>query len=77
MPALHFLRWDPTSIIHGGYHHHRFALIAPSSWAHDIADRRGQSRLMGESYGAQDANRCAIFLDLAFYNLGLIKETQP
>jgi hypothetical protein len=71
------LRWDPTSIIHGGYHHHRFALIAPSSWAHYFADKRGQSRLMRESYGAQDENRCAIFRDLAFCNLGLIKETQP
>ena len=47
----------PASIIHGVYHRHRFALIAPSSWAHDIGDKRGQSHRMGESYGAQGSNR--------------------
>ena len=50
----------PASIIHGVYHHHRFArfaLIAPSSWAHDIGDKRGQSHRTGESYGAQGSNR--------------------
>jgi hypothetical protein len=44
-----------------------FALIAFLVLAHYIADKRGQSRLMGESYGAQDANRCAIFRELAFF----------
>ena len=47
----------PASIIHGVYHRHRFALIAPSSWAHDIVDKRDQSHRMGESYGAQGSNR--------------------